>query len=189
MRAIFLLLGFALMMSFPIGNITLFPLGGFLLIFFAILRLEQIEPAFKKVRVPLYVAIAVSSVVFGLEIYATAAGTSTFYGYTVVYSLTRILCELAEGVTMAFIYIGLKIIGINADVHALEKQSARNMTVMVIYLVSQLSISLIRLCLPQMFNGFEMIVMYPLAFGVMWRTLNIWSAYTLMTKISVSQTK
>ena len=187
MRAILLLIGFALMVSYPIGQITLFPLGGFVLIFLAILRMEQVEPAFKKTRYPLYVAFPIAAAVLALEIYATAVGKSTFSGFNAVYTTARILCEIAEGATMFFIYIGMKIIGSNAEVPALEKQSGRNMTVMFVYLVSQIGISLLRLTVPSIFVGFEIVIIYPLALGVLWRAMNIWSAYTLMTKISVSR--
>ena len=189
MRALWLLIGFALMISFPlpVGRITVFPLGGFLLILFAVLRMEKLEPAFKKARYALYAAIPIAAAVLGLQLYATLAADAVFSGFTLVNDALRMLCELAEGAVMVFIYIGVKIIGQNADIPALEKQSGRNMTVMVIYLISQLGISLIWIFCPSIFTGFEIVLLYPPIFGVIWRAMNVWTAYTLMTKVSVSK--
>ena len=49
MRSFWLLIGFLLMFSFPVGEITVLPLGGFALILFATLRMKQMEIAFVRV--------------------------------------------------------------------------------------------------------------------------------------------
>lgn len=189
MRAIWLLIGCMLMISFPLpaGRITIFPLGGLLLILFAILRMEKLESAFKKSRYALYVAIPISAAVFALQIYATAVGEATFKSFVTVYDALRMLGELAEGAVMVFFYVGIKIIGENADIKSLEKQSSRNMTVMVAYLISQLAISLLWIFVPHIFDGFEIVTLYPPILGILWRAMNVWTAYTLLTKVSVSR--
>ena len=189
MRAIWLLIGFMLMISFPlpVGRITIFPLGGFLLILFAILRMEKLEPTFKRARYALYAAIPISVIVLGLQIYATAVGDATFTGFSYVNDSLRMLCEIAEGAVMAFFYVGIKVIGKNAEIPALEKQSSRNMTVMVAYLISQLTISLLWIFLPSIFDGVEIVTLYPPIMGILWRAMNVWTAYTLLTKVSVSR--
>lgn len=189
MRATWLLIGFLLMFSFPIGEFTLFPLGGFLLILFAVLRLEKFEPTFKRSRYALYAAIPVSAFVFALQIYKTALGENVAVWYEWTYVSARILCELSEIAVMLFIYLGINIIGRNADVPALEKHSRRNLTVMLVYIVSEILITLLKNLLPQLFVGFEIILVYPFVLGYVWRALNVWTAFTLLNKITVENNR
>ena len=189
MRAIWLLIGFLLMFSFPLGEFTVFPLGGFLLIFFAVLRLEKFEPIFRRSRYALYAAIPVSALVFVLQIYKTAFGESAAVWYEWTYVLSRILCELSEIAVMVFIYLGINIIGQKADVPALEKHSRRNLTVMLVYIVSEIAVTLLKNLLPQLFVGFEIILVYPFVLGYIWRALNVWTAFTLLTKVTVENNR
>lgn len=183
------MIGFMLMISFPLplGSITFFPLGGLILILFAVCRMEKLEPTFKKARIALYVAIPIAALVLALQIYETVLGNAVFSGFNLISDAVHMLGEYAEGAVMAFIYVGVKIIGQNADIPALEKQSGRNMTVMTVYLVSQLGISLLWIFARGIFEGFEMVLLYPPILGLLWRAMNVWTAYTLMTKVSVSK--
>lgn len=186
MRSIWLLIGFILMFSFPVNHITVLPLGGFLLILFATLRMEKLETAFKRVRIALFVAIPIAAILLGLQIYKTATGDGAAKWYEAVYTVTRLLCEIAECAVMFFLYIGVKIIGSGADVPQLEKQSSRNMTLMFVYIVSFIFITAMRYFVPDSFVGFEVVIVYPFVLGYIWRALNVWTAYTLLTKIQVS---
>jgi len=187
MRSIWLVIGFLLMFSFPVGEITLLPVLGFALILFAVLRMEKMEPAFKKAKYTLFAAIPIAAVLLALQIYKTAQGENAGEWYDVAYLITRIACEAVECLTMFFIYLGVRLIGMNADVPQLEKQSSRNMTVMLVYAVSFVFITLVRHFMPSSFEGFEIVLVYPFALGYIWRALNVWTAYTLLTKISVSK--
>lgn len=187
MRSFWLLLGFLLMFSFPVGEITLLPVGGFALILFSVLRMEKMEPTFKKVRYVLFAAIPVSAILLALQIYKSVKGEGAGAWYEGVYFAVRLLCELSEFATMFFMYIGIKVIGRNADIPSLEKQSGRNMTLMTVYLVSELAISLLYYFSPELFKGFEIVLVYPFALGYIWRAMNIWMAFTLLTKVCVSK--
>ena len=175
------------MFQFPIPktSITVLPILGFALILFSVLRMEKMEPIFKKAKIILLIALPISAALLGLQIYGTAGGQGAWYSYT--YNAVRILTELAEISATVFIYIGIKIIGVNTELPTLEKQSARNMTLMLVYLVVYLAINLINLFAPSLFTGFEFVKVWPFVIGYVWRALNIWMAFTLLAKISASQ--
>ena len=187
MRSIWLLIGFLLMFSFPVGEITLLPVLGFALILFATLRIEKMEPSFKRAKYVLFAAIPIAAVLLGLQIYKTALGENAAAWYDTLYLITRLFCEAAECVTMFFLYLGIRMIGVNAEVPQLEKQSSRNMTLMLVYIVSFVFITLMRHLIPSSFEGFEVVAVYPFVLGYIWRAMNIWTAYTLLTKITVSK--
>ncbi len=189
MRSLSLLIGFILMFSFPIPetSISAFPLGGFVLILFSVLRMEKMESVFSKTKKALFVAIPVSAVLFGLQIYDTVAtGNGTWFNG--VFFGVHLAMEICELVAMFFMYAGVKVIGSNAEIPSLEKQAARNTTLMIIYFSIEIIINCLNLFTPEVFVGFEFIRMYPFVFGYVWHALNIWMAYTLLTKITVSHT-
>ena len=175
------------MFSFPVGEITILPVLGFLLMLFAILRMEKLEAAFKKVKYVLFAAIPIAALLLALQIYKTATGDAAARWYGVIYLAIRLLCEVAECCAMFFFYIGIKTVGANADVPQLEKQSSRNMTLMFVYIVSSVFITVMRLAVPDSFVGFEVVIVYPFVLGYIWRALNVYTAFTLMNKISVSR--
>ncbi len=185
MRAFSMLIGFLLMFSFPAGKITVFPLGGFALILFSVLRMEKMEPIFKKSKIILLIALPFSAALLGLQIYASFANVGAWYEY--VYFAVRLIMEICELLAMAFIYAGMKIIGKNAETPSLEKHASRNMTVMFVYFVLEIAINLLSFVAPQVFVGFEFIKIWPFIFGYIWHSLNVLMAFTLLTKISVSK--
>ena len=186
MRAIPLLIGFILMMSFPLPktSITLLPVLGFALILFSVLRMEKMEPIFKKAKFLLFIAIPISGALFGLQIFEGFWKNAAWYG--AVYFTVHLSTEIAEIAVMVFIYIGVKTIGVKAEIPSLEKQSVRNMTLMAVYTVVYIAINLLNAFAPSLFKGFEFVVIWPFILGYIWRAMNIWMAFTLLTKISVS---
>ena len=94
------------------------------------------------------------------------------------------LCELSA---MFFIYAGVKTIGVNAEIPSLEKQATRNTSLMLIYFATEIIMNLLSSFAPQLFVGFEFVLIYPFVFGYLWHALNVWMAFTLLTKISVSK--
>ena len=187
MRSFWLLIGFLLMFSFPVGEITVLPFGGFALILFATLRMKQMENAFVRVERALYVALPIAATLLALQIYKTAAGENAAVWYSAVYTTVHILCEVAEASVMALLYIGIKIIGMNADVPQLEKQCGRNMTLMAAYIISEIFITVMRLTVPESFVGFEVVLVYPFVLGYIWRAMNVWTAYTMLSKLTVTK--
>lgn len=189
MRSLSLLIGFILMFSFPVGEtaITAFPLGGFSLILFSVMRMEKMEAVFSKAKKVLFIALPVSAALLGLQIYDTVAAENGVW-FDSVYFAVHLAMEICELISMFFIYAGVKTIGANAEISSLEKQAARNTTLMVIYFAVEIIINCLALFTPEVFVGFEFILMYPFVFGYIWHALNIWMAYTLLTKITVSHT-
>ena len=187
MRSLALLIGFVLMFSFPAGKlpITVFPLGGFALLLFAVLRMEKMEPVFKKAKIFLLITLPISAALLGLQIYDTVADVAVWYG--AVYFAVQLLTELVEIAAMFFIYVGVKIIGTQTEITTLEKQPARNMTLMFVYFALQIIMSALYYFAPSLFSGFEFVLIYPFLVGYIWRAMNIWMAFTLLTKISVSK--
>ena len=88
---------------------------------------------------------------------------------------------------MALLYIGIKIIGMNADVPQLEKQCGRNMTLMAAYIISKIFITVMRLTVPESFVGFGLVLNYPFVFEYIWRAMNVWTAYTMHSKLTVTK--
>ena len=187
MRSFWLIIGFLLMFSFPAGDITILPALGFSLILFAVLRMEKLEPSFKKTKYTLFAAIPIALLLLALQIYKTLKVENVTPLYDAVYFTVRLACEIAECVSMFFFYVGIKLIGTNAEVPQLEKQSGRNMTLMFVYAVSFILISVVRYVHPSSFEGFEVVIVYPFVLGYIWRAMNVWTAYTLLTKISVTK--
>ena len=185
MHSIALLIGFLFMFSFPAGKITVLPCLGFALILFFVLRMEKMEPIFKKAKIALLIALPISFALLGLQIYDTVATKGVWFDG--IYFTVRLLMELCELTSMAFIYIGVKIIGVNADVPSLEKQASRNMTIMFIYFVCEIVMNALSFFAPSLFIGFEFVLIYPFVFGYLWHALNIWMAYTLLIKVSVTK--
>ena len=184
MRAGFLLLGFLLMFSFPVGNITVFPLGGFLLILFTVLRLEKYEKIFSPSEYALGVAIALSSGLLIFQILRQTEIVSAEGTAGNLYTALRLLVELAEIAVMLMIYPGIKLIAVNAEVKSLEKLTYAAMTVMFAYIVFQVFVTCIRIFMPELLAGYEVVIVYPFALGYIWRAFNIWIAFTLLTKVS-----
>jgi hypothetical protein len=139
MRSGWLLIGFLLNFSFPVGDITVLPVLGFSFMLFAVMRMEKLESAFRRVRYSLYVAIPIAAVMLALQIVSAVKGDSVGTWYTPVYLAVRVACELAEYTAMIFFYVGIKIMGTNAEVPQLEKQSSRNMTMMAVYAIFTLT--------------------------------------------------
>ncbi len=187
MRAIYLLIGFLLMFRFPIPNtnVTALPVLGFSLILFSVLRMEKLEPIFKKAKIVLFFALPVSGALLALQIYSSAGGNAVWF--SAVYNTVSILTEALEMLSMFFIYIGIKLIGTNAEIPSLEKHSSRNMTLMFVYFVVYLAMNLLYIFVPSVFNGFEFVMIWPFVLGYLWRAMNILMSYALLTKISVSR--
>ena len=74
MRFRWFFLGYLLMFSIPVGEITILPALGYALMLYAALRLSKYEPAFDKSKKLLYVALPIGVVLLGLEIYLTVTG-------------------------------------------------------------------------------------------------------------------
>ncbi len=187
MRAIYLLIGFLLMFRFPIPStkISALPFLGFALMLFFVLRAEKMESVFKKARAVLLAALPISAALLAIECLLTAGMNGVWLD--ILYNLMRILTELAEMGAMVFIYIGIKIIGTESETPALEKQSARNMTLMVVYLFVYLVMNLLNIFAPSVFEGFEFVLIWPFILGYVWRAMNIWMAFTVYSKISASK--
>ena len=105
MRSLSLLIGFILMFSFPAGDITVMPLLGFAFILFSVLRMEKMEPVFKKARIILLAALPVSAALLGLQIYKSAVPQEGAW-FEGVYFAVRLITELCELSAMFFIYAG-----------------------------------------------------------------------------------
>lgn len=184
MRLGWLLLGLLFMFYIPVGSITLLPLLGFLLIFYAVSRLEKFEAVFGRSKYVLYAAIPVSAVMLALQIWQGIAGEAFPAYATVTYTVFRLLCEACEMGTMFFIYLGVKTLGENADVKTLTKQPGRNMSVMFVFFLVETVFSILNLTVPQVFDGFEIVLLYPFAFGLIWRGLNAAMIFTCIWKIA-----
>ena len=187
MRSLALLFGFLCMFSFPLQGtkVTLLPLLGFVLILFSVLRMEKMEQIFKKAKLILFIAIPISAVLLGMQI-AISVGVGG-KAIDTVYIIIRLLTELCEAAVMVFIYIGVKKIGVNAELPSLEKHSSRNMTLMIVYIIIYLAINILHSAMPSLFTGFEFVIVWPFILGYLWRAFNIWMAYTLLTGITVSK--
>ena len=112
MRLGWLLLGLLFMFYIPVGSITLLPIMGFLLILYAVSRLEKFEAVFGRSKYVLYAAIPVSAVMLALQIWQGTAGEAFPAYANVTYTVFRLLCEACEMGTMFFIYLGVKILGL-----------------------------------------------------------------------------
>ncbi len=175
------------MFRFPLPNtkVTLLPILGFALMLFSVLRMEKMVNTFKKAKFVLYFAIPVSATLLVLQICLTISDGNAVLN--TISDILSILTELAEMCACVFIYLGVKVIGVNAEIPSLEKQSARNMTLMSVYAVTYLFINLLYIFVPSVFNGFEFVRIWPFIIGYIWRAFNLWLAFTLASKITVSR--
>ncbi len=167
------------MFSIPVGGITLLPAGGYLIMLFAMLRLSRYEAAFEKAKRVLFAAIPLGVALLMFQIYASAvSGVSENKTYLYSYNAVRLLNECAEMGVMFFTYLGVKAMGANAELPALEKHASRNMAVMFVYFAFEIIMSALSLFLPHIFEGFEIVLAYPFVLGVIWRVLNLWMIIT-----------
>ncbi len=181
MRFEWLFLGYVLLFQLSFGNITVLPVLGFLLMFFATLRLQKFEPIFKKAKAVLLAAIPFGAALLGLQIYKTVQPEALFSGYDTVYNCVRIGCELGEMATMFFIYLGVKSIGVNAELPALEKHSSRNMAVMGVAFLVETVMTVLTLTLSEEAKATEIYrisMIYPFLILFIWRVLNLWMLIT-----------
>ena len=178
------------MFQITVGSITLLPFLAYLIMLFAMVRLAKFEDAFKKAKYALFVAVPIGAVLLGLQIYKTAlpdAASAAMFKYT--YNVVRILSECAEMVIMFFVYVGVKIIGTNTEIKALEKHAGRNMSVMFVYFAFEMLMSAISIFAPSLVEGYEIIMVYPFIVGFIWRVLNLWMIITCYLGVSVKDEK
>lgn len=187
MRAVYLLFGFLCMFRFPVPNteITFLPVLGFALMLFSVLRMEKMVGTFKKAKIVLLVAVPLSAMLLALQICQTLSSDNAVVN--VLCNVLDMLTELAEILACIFIYLGVKIVGATVELPALEKQSVRNMTLMSVYVVTYLSINLLYVFVPSVFDGFEFVRIWPFIIGYIWRAFNLWLAFTLASKITASR--
>ncbi len=179
MRFEWLFLGYLLLFQLTFGEITILPVAGYTLMLFAMLRLSKFEPAFAKAKRVLYAAVPIGAALLALQIYSVSldgAPAPGWYGY--VYNTVRILSECAEVATMFFVYLGVRAIGKTAEIPALVRHSSRNMAVMFVYFVFEMLMSALSILVPQIFEGYELILLYPFIIGLIWRILNLWMIIT-----------
>ena len=178
------------MFQITVGNITLLPFLAYLIMLFAMMRLSKFEDAFKKAKYTLFFAVPIGAALLGLQICKGVlpefASTPVF---TYLYNTVRILSECAEMVTMFFVYVGVKIIGTNTEIKSLEKHAGRNMAVMFVYFAFEMTMSLISIFVPQLIEGYEMIMLYPFIIGFIWRVLNLWMIITCYLGVSIKDEK
>lgn len=179
MRFEWLFMGYLLMFQLTYGEITILPALGYLIMLYAMLRLSKFEAAFEKAKRVLYFAVPVGIALLALQVYKTSLGEGVLpYWYDYVYYPIRILSEIAECTTMFFVYIGVRTMGVKAEFPALEKHASRNMSVMLIYFVLEMVMTALSLTVPEIFEGYEIILFYPFVFGLIWRILNLWMIIT-----------
>ena len=178
MRFEWLFIGYLLMFQIPYGNYTILPFLGFLIMLYATLRLQKFEIVFKKSTISLSIGVVLGLMLFGIQFYASNHTEPYFNGYNILYNLVRFSCEICEMVSMFFIYIGVKTMGNEACIPALEKHSSRNMAVMFIFLLTEVVMTILLLINPQIFKGYEIIQFYPFVIGVVWRIMNLWMIIT-----------
>ena len=184
MRLGWLFLGLLFMFYLPVGSITVLPLAGFLLMLFAVDRLGKFEQVFGKAKYVLYGAIPVSAVMLGFQIWQGAAGESFPAYANTVYIISRLLCEMCEMGAMFFVYLGVRRLGENTEVGTLTKQPGRNMAVMFVFFLVEVVFSVLNLTVPDIFEGFEIVKLYPFAIGLIWRGLNVLMIFTCLMKIA-----
>lgn len=179
MRFEWLFIGYLLMFSIPVGNITLLPALGYSVMLFAMLRLSRYEAAFEKAKKVLFAAVPLGVILLAFQIYATVSPDSESAAvYVYSYNAVRFLNECAEMAVMFFTYLGVKSMGVNADLPSLEKHAGRNMSVMFVYFAFEMIMSALSLFAPSIFKGYEMVLAYPFILGIIWRALNLWMIIT-----------
>lgn len=179
MRFEWFFIGYLLLFSIPVGEITLLPFLGYSLMLFAAFRLAHFENAFQKVKHLLFAAVPIGAFLLILQIYLTVAGRSdAFSGFNHLYRTVEWADELIEMAVMVFVYIGVKAMGAKADIPSLENHARRNLSFMLVYLVSEIAIALLSQLAPQVFDGFAAVRLYPFIIGIIWRLLNLWMLFT-----------
>lgn len=184
MRFRWFFLGYLLMFPLPIGRITLLPALGYALMLYAMLRLSRYEAAFEKAKKMLYVALSIGIVRLGIEVYLTAVGENTPAIMETFHTCISMADELIEAAVMFFVYIGVRRMGDQTDIKALVKHSSRNMAVMVVYLPTEIIIALLSAFVPQVFENFAVIKLYPFIIGFIWRVMNLWMIFTCFLGIA-----
>ena len=184
MRFRWFFLGYLLMFPIPVKEITILPALGYALMLYAALRLSRYEPAFGKAKKVLYAALPVGIVLLGLEIYLTFAGNGAFPAVKAIHTAFKWTDEFAEAAVMFFVYVGVRRMGDNTEITALVKHSSRNMSVMLVYLLTEIIISVLYTAAPSLFTNFGIILLYPYALGFIWRVLNLWMLFTCFLEIA-----
>lgn len=175
MRFAWLFLGYLLMLSFPVGEISLLPVLGYALMLFAMVRLSHFEGVFKRAKYALYAALPIGALLLVCQIYLTVMGENTFKGFELGYEIIQWADELIEMLVMFFVYIGIKTIGEKAEYPSIEKAATRNMAIMFVYLAFEVVITVLRHVNFEMFDGsFSILLFYPFIIGLVWRALNLW---------------
>lgn len=171
------------MFYIPAGDISILPALGFSLILFSMLRLQKFEPVFKKAIYALYAAVPIGCVLLAMQIYTSLTASQPEW-YGAIYTTVRLLCEICEIATMFFIYLGIRRIGEQTEIRTLEKQASRNMSVMFVYFFIEILFSILKSTVPQIFSGFEMVIVYPFIIGMIWRAMNVIMAGYCYMKIA-----
>ena len=178
------------MFQITVGNITLLPFLAYLIMLFAMMRLSKFESAFGKARIALFVAVPIGAALLSLQLFKTFSPVSSSAAwFTYTYNAVRILSECAEMVIMFFVYLGVKVIGVNTEIKSLEKHASRNMAVMFVYFAFEMTMSLLSIFAPSLFAGYEIIMLYPFVVGFIWRVLNLWMIITCYLGVSVKDEK
>ncbi len=188
MRFEILFLGYLLMFQLPVNEITILPALGYSMMLFAMLRLQHFEAAFANAKKVLYFAIPLGCALLGLQIYKTYIGDGTpFSWYDAVYDSVRLASEISEMLTMFFVYVGVKRIGVNAEFRSLEKHASRNMAVMGVYFVITTLMTVLSFTLSAQAKEtdiFKISMLYPFIVGFIWRVLNLWMIITCYLGVS-----
>lgn len=174
------------MFQITVGSITLLPFLAYLIMLFAMLRLSKFESAFQKAKYVLFVAVPIGGALLALQIYKTVVpAESLFSSFEYVYNAVRILSECAEMLVMFFIYVGVKVVGTKTGISALEKHASRNMAVMAVYFVFEMTMSVISIFFSEILKGYETLLLYPFIVGFIWRVLNLWMIITCYLGVAV----
>lgn len=186
MRFEWLFIGYVFMFQITVGNITLLPFLAYLIMLFAMLRLSKFERAFQRAKYALLVAVPIGGALLALQIYKTAVPKEAlFSSFEYLYDAVRILSECAEMVIMFFIYVGVKVMGTKTGISALEKHASRNMAVMAVYFIFEMTMSVISIFFSDILEGYETVMLYPFIVGFIWRVLNLWMIITCYLGVAV----
>lgn len=186
MRFEWLFIGYVFMFQITVGNITLLPFLAYFIMLFAMLRLSKFESAFQKAKYALFVAVPIGGALLALQIYKTVVPEEALFGaFEYLYDAVRILSECAEMVIMFFIYVGVKVMGSKTGISALEKHASRNMAVMAVYFVFEMTMSVISIFFSDILTGYETVMLYPFIVGFIWRVLNLWMIITCYLGVAV----
>lgn len=186
MRFEWLFIGYVFMFQITVGSITLLPFLAYLIMLFAMLRLSKFESAFRRAKYVLFVAVPIGGALLALQIYKVVIPEeSLFSSFKYVYDAVRIMSECAEMLIMFFIYVGVKVMGTKTGISALEKHASRNMAVMAVYFVFEMTMSVISVFFLDILKGYETLLLYPFIVGFIWRVLNLWMIITCYLGVAV----